>query len=98
VLLSVAKPGRYSILARTDSGDSERVHQGKNIFGLGQAGENVCYKYYIQDPAKNLDVRMKQYSGISSLSINPAVKPKDHNAAEFKNFGGSDAVVRLSPR
>tara|TARA_B110000285_G_C14630126_1_gene383015 strand:- start:171 stop:467 length:297 start_codon:yes stop_codon:yes gene_type:complete len=31
------------------------------------------------------------------LSINPAVKPKDHNAAEFKNFGSSDAVVRLSP-
>lgn len=97
VLLSVTKRGRYSILAKTNFGDAERVYKGKSIFGIGHFGENVCYKYHIQDAEKNLDVRFKQYSGVSSLTINPVSRPVDYTSAEFKDSGASDSVIRLTP-
>ena len=42
---------------------------------------------------KNFDVRLKQYSGIASQTINPITIPKDFDSAEFKNDDLRDSFI-----
>lgn len=85
-------------MAKANVGEYQKLFADKETFGVGQYGENVCFKYRVTSKTTNVDFRVKQFSGVSSLTINPKEIAKDNNDAKFHASHQMNQMVRLTPR
>jgi hypothetical protein len=44
----------------------------------------------------NLDIKIKRFSGVSSLLVNPKTVPTNSEVAKFKSIDQSDQMLRLT--
>lgn len=88
--MDVNDPGLYSITATTNVG-TPTLTKNKRIDDVAFYGEKNCYKYYIQSAATDVHVKVAQFSGMVSYSLNPRVIPADDGKTQpaFEHEGTS---------
>jgi hypothetical protein len=86
ILVDITNEGKYGILAKMNTGTMQ-LRESKEVNDVAYFGEQTCYKYYIQKEKTDVYVRLVQYSGFVSASMNPRVKAENLASAMFSTVG-----------
>ena len=97
ILVDIQDAGKYYIMAKTNVGIMQ-IHQEKKVDDVAFFGERTCYKYYVQDAFKTVQVRVQQYSGLISYAVNPRTIPLDQESAAYKTIASQNSLLKISKR
>ncbi len=96
ILVDVTQAGYYKIMAKTNQAIPQ-IYRDKRIDDIGNFGLKSCYKYYVQEESSELQVRVAQYSGLISYTINPRTIPDSSNTAAFEHSQFKSSIAKITP-
>ena len=83
LLVDVTDPGKYSIIAKSNVG-IQQLQAERPFDDVAFIGDKVCYKYNVQSAESDLVLRVKQYSGLISFTMNPKKAAESYAEGAFK--------------
>lgn len=74
-----------------------QLHTDKKVDDVAFFGDKTCYKYYVQSNEHDMVLKVKQYSGLLSFTVNPKKPAESYDTASFKHVGTSNTNLVISP-
>lgn len=86
ILVDVTELGKYSIVAKSNVGIMQ-LQPDTKVDDVAFFGDKTCYKYYVQNTDTDLVLKVQQYSGLISFTVNPKTPAESYTSAAFKYVG-----------
>ncbi|CDW91451.1 UNKNOWN [Stylonychia lemnae] len=97
ILVDVQDPGKYQVIAKSNVGlqklETNKIYEDVSFFG-----DKNCYKYYVQSSENDMVLKINQYSGLISFTINPKKPAESFDKAAFQYIGTQSSLLRITPR
>eukprot|EP00347_Sterkiella_histriomuscorum_P008919 403343241 len=96
ILVDVTENGKYSIIGKSNVGVSQ-LQADIKVDDVAFFGDKTCYKYYVQNTESDFVLKVQQYSGLISFTVNPKKPAESYDSAAFRYVGTQNSVLKITP-
>jgi hypothetical protein len=97
ILVDVTDAGKYSIMAKSNVGIMQ-LQPDKKVDDVAFFGDKTCYKYYVQSAESDMVLKVQQYSGLISFTVNPKKPAESFESSAFKHVGTANTNLVITSK